>query len=79
MGGELFQETSTELVDQNWYNQLLEDIKLHTNIKIVEAKHYLGRRVSEAREEAEATYGSYFIEQLAEDLQISRAEVFQCV
>ena len=71
--------TPTELVDQGWYKKLLEDIKLHTNIKIVEAKHYLGKRVTEAKEKAEATYGSYFIEQLAEDLQLRRQDIYECL
>ena len=67
------------LIDHNWYRQLVEDIKVHTSIKIVEAKHYLGKRMTEVRKQAEATYGSYFIEQLAEDLQIGKSEIYRCI
>lgn len=67
------------LIDQDWYQTMIEDIKQHTLIKIVEAKHYLGKRVSEKKEETESTWGDYFIEQVAEDLKIQRRELEKCI
>ena len=69
----------TALVDQSWYAELIQDIKIHSMIKIVEAKHYLGKRISEAKESGGAEYGEHFIEQIAEDLQIGRREIYRSI
>ncbi len=59
------------------YQKMIKDIKLHTNYKIVEAKHYLGRRIEEEKE-LESEWGDHFIDQIAEDLQTSKSEINRC-
>jgi len=69
----------TSLVDQEWYAEMIQDIKVNTMSKIVEAKHYLGKRISEAKERGEAEYGDRFVDKIANDLQSSRGELYQCI
>ncbi len=69
----------TALVDRAWYTEMIQDIKAHTMSKIVEAKHYLGKRILEAKEKGEAEYGDHFIKQTVEDLQIKQTEVYRCI
>ncbi len=56
---------------------MIQDIKLHTNFKIVKAKHYLGKRIQEEKN-LESEWGDHFIDQIAEDLQILKREINAC-
>jgi N6-adenosine-specific RNA methylase IME4 len=69
-----------ELVDQSWYQEMIRDIKTHTHFKIIEAKHYFGKRISEERQRQKIEEGDfYFIEQVSEDLQTSKSEIYRCI
>lgn len=63
----------------NWYQQLIKDIKIHTQIKIVQAKHYCGRRILQEKEKLESIYGKRFVEQIAEDLDVSKSDIWKCI
>ncbi len=67
------------LVDEIWYQKYLQDVKLHTALKIVEAKHYFGKRTLEIKEKGEAVYGDHFIDQIVEDLQVSRSDIYKSI
>lgn len=69
-----------ELVQADWYRKLLEGIKQHTYAKIVEAKHYVGKRILEDFEKfGKPEYGSRRLENIAKDTGTNRRELELCV
>ncbi len=66
-----------QLVDQSWYQKMIAEIKVHTQVRIVEAKHYLGKRIEEEKERG-SEWGDHFIDQVVEDLQTSKTDINAC-
>lgn len=64
----------------NWYQKLLQDLKKLAWTRLVELKHAIGKRIIEDELKlGKPEYGSKRIENLAKDLNIGRADLFQCI
>jgi len=64
----------------NWYAELINDLKKLTFEGIVKTKHSIGKRIIEDELKfGKPEYGSKRIENLAKDLQIGRTELYCCI
>jgi len=70
-----------ELVKRdNWYKNLILDLKQLACTKIVEIKHAIGKRILEDFEKfGNPAYGSKRVENIAKDLNISVGELKRCI
>ncbi len=62
-----------------FYERMISDIKLHTQIKIVEAKHFCGKRILAEKGKLESVYGKQFVKQIAEDLDTQPRRIWECI
>ncbi len=67
------------MIENNWYQELIADIKTHTQSRIVEAKHYCGQRILQEKEQLESVYGIRFVEKIAQDLDVDKSEIYRCI
>lgn len=64
----------------NWYEELIADLKKLAFEGIVKTKHAIGKRIlKDELKLGRQEYGSKRIENLAEDLDVSRADLYFCI
>ena len=64
----------------NWYAELINDLKKLTFEGIVKTKHSIGKRIiQDELKFGKPEYGSKRIENLAKDLQASKGELYRCI
>jgi len=63
----------------DWYSKFIEELRLHTEVKIVEAKHYLGKRILEEKEKLTHLHGLGFVDAIAKDINVSRRDIYRCI
>lgn len=69
-----------EIVKDEWYQKLIFDLRRLTFEGIVQAKHTIGKRILEDELKFEKSkYGNKTIKNLAEDLDIRKRELYQCI
>lgn len=65
---------------EDWYNNLLEDLKKLAWTRLVELKHTIGKRIlQEELKFGKPEYGSKRIENLAKDLKASTRDLYYCI
>ena len=73
-------EKSLVKIDDNWYQKLIFDLKLLNFEGIVKTKHAIGKRIIEDELKFEkAKYGNRTIQNLADDLDVDKSELYRCV
>jgi phage N-6-adenine-methyltransferase len=67
-------------IESNWYQQLIDDLRLLNFEGIVRTKHAIGKRILKDELKFErAEYGKKTIVNLAEDLGIDFGDIYRCI
>ncbi len=70
----------TQIVKQDWYKLLLEDLKKLEYVGIVVTKWNIGKRICQDELKfSNPEYGSKRIENIAKDLQYSASDIWRCI
>jgi len=71
---------NTNIQTTDWYQELLEDLKILAISKIVELKHTIGKRIlNDELKFQKPEYGDKRIDNLAKDLSIGASELWRCI
>jgi len=63
-----------------WYRQLIDDLRLINFQKIVQAKHEIGKRIlKDELKFGKPKYGDHTIENLAKDLDVDKSDLKRCI
>jgi len=73
-------DKSIVAIKDEWYQKLIFDLKLLSFERIVRTKYAIGKRILEDELKFErAEYGKKTIKNLADDLEIGKTDLYQCV